>query len=558
MRNYFKKTPYLKFLVQKYRLSKNQPDWSFLLKGNNNLWEKALLDSSKGKKILIATSIGSYLPGVIIESLLGIALTLRGADVHVLLCDGALPSCQGCGTNIHSDVKKFIRLGPIKECSDCFNYTNRFYKSLGFPVHRYSELLSSEMIKNAKQLSQSVSRHEVSCMFYDDIAIGEHALAGALRFFAIGDLDGELYSEPVLKRYLEASLLTMFVTTNILQSNNFDVAVFHHGIYVPQGIIGEVCRKYGVRVVNWNVAYRKQCFIFSHHDTYHHTMMTEPIEKWLNIHWNDELETRLMGYLKSRWEGTQDWIWFHEKPEFELEKIADELSIDLNKPCIGLLTSVMWDAVLHYPSNAFPNMLEWVMQTIGYFIKRPDLQLIIRVHPAEIHGMLQSRQRMVDEIKKVYSKLPSNIIIIPPESRISTYAVMSICDTVIIYNTKTGIELTSMGMPVIVAGEAWIRNKGFAMDVSNPEDYFRLLGRLPLKKRMSEEDTIKAKKYAYHFFFRRMIPFKCIEPRSDWPLYNIKLNRIEQLLPGHDAGLDVVCDGILKGADFIYQSEKMK
>ena len=30
----------------------------------------------------------------------------------------------------------------------------------------------------------------------------------------------------------------------------------------------------------WNVAYRKRRFIFSHDDTYHHTLMTEPRDYW--------------------------------------------------------------------------------------------------------------------------------------------------------------------------------------------------------------------------------------------------------------------------------------
>ena len=62
------------------------------------------------------------------------------------------------------------------------------------------------------------------------------------------------------------------------------------------------------------------------------------------------------------------------------------------KPVIGLLTNVSWDAQLHYPANAFPNMLEWLVQTCEYFATRPDLQLLIRVHPAEISGFPPSRQ----------------------------------------------------------------------------------------------------------------------------------------------------------------------
>jgi hypothetical protein len=63
-----------------------------------------------------------------------------------------------------------------------------------------------------------------------------------------------------------------------------------------------------------------------------------------------------------------------------------------------------------------------------------------------------------------------------------------------------------MGIPVIVAGEAWIRNTGVTIDVGSQEEYFRALDRLPLPGRLPPETVRRARQYAFHFFFRRMIP----------------------------------------------------
>ena len=73
-------------------------------------------------------------------------------------------------------------------------------------------------------------------------AVGEHALAGALRFYAKGGLEGEPFAAQVLQRYFKAALLTAFALRNLLGNIHFDCAVFHHGIYIPQGIIGEIRR----------------------------------------------------------------------------------------------------------------------------------------------------------------------------------------------------------------------------------------------------------------------------------------------------------------------------
>lgn len=531
-------------------------DWGRILNADRSKWVKMRREAKDGPSVLIATSVGGHRGVTPVESLLAVALTLRGVKVHILLCDKFLPACMEAICSQFEDPAEFVRHGPLRTlCDECFSEGLAVYRPLGLPIHRYSDLVTPAEWRMADELSRSLPFSGIADYRLDGLAVGEHALAGALRYYAKGYLDDEPNGEAVLRRYLKASLLTVCAARRLLDRFSFECACFNHGIYVPQGLIGEVARQRGVRVVNWNPAYRKRCFIFSHGDTYHHTLMSEPTSVWEDMEWTPEMEAEIMDYLKSRWQGTRDWIWFHEKPEEDLATIVKELGIDLSKPWIGMLTNVMWDAQLHYPANAFPNMLEWVLQTVRYFQKRPDLQLVIRVHPAEIRGTIPSRQPIVEEINKAFPNLPENVFVIPPESPVSTYAVMLQCDSVIIYGTKTGVELTSFGIPVIVAGEAWIRNKGVTMDARTPEEYFRFLDRLPLGERLDEATTRRARMYAYHFFFRRMVPLSMMEPVSGWPPYRVQLSSIDDLQPGRNPGLDVICQGILEGTRFIYPAE---
>jgi hypothetical protein len=265
-----------------------------------------------------------------------------------------------------------------------------------------------------------------------------------------------------------------------------------------------------------------------------------------------------MQYLGSRREGMFDWIVFHRPTTQNAQDIARQIGLDPSKPTIGLLTNVSWDAQLHYPANAFPNMLDWLVQTCEYFATRPDLQLLIRVHPAEISGFPPSRQPILAELRARLPRLAPNIIVVPPESGLSTYALMSLCNSAIIYGTKMGVELTSVGLPVIVAGEAWIRNKGITLDASSPEEYFRLLAQLPFPERLSPSQLARARRYAYHFFFNRMIPLPFIEPKAGYPIYRLKLQRLEQLLPRASQGLDTICDGILSRAPFVLRDRQVR
>lgn len=529
------------------------PDWREVIAADPGGWEEALRAAASGRRVLVATSIGSHLPAMQMETMLAAALTLRGAKVEVLLCDAVLPGCQICEPRLFPDPKRFVDHGPQRDmCGDCFKPGKCVYEELGLTVRRYSDQLDAEDRALADRIARETPFADIEAFTLDGLKLGEQAKAGALRFFARATLDEERYGEPVLRRYLAAAVLTALSLRKLFAAGGYDVAVFHHGIYVPQGVIGEAARAAGVRVVNWNPAYRRDCFIFSHGDTYHHTLMDEPTAVWETMNFTPELRARTTTYLRSRWEGENDWIKFTADPEFGRDRIVSEVGFDPDRPVIVALTNVMWDAQLHYPANAFPNMVEWLIHTIRHFAARPELQLVIRVHPAEIRGSVPSRQPVADEIAKHFPQLPANVFVVGPDSAVSTYVLCELADSVIIYGTKTGVELTSVGIPVIVAGEAWIRGKGITIDVPSVDAYDAILDTLPVGSRRSPEESERAQRYAHHFFFRRMIPVRQFEQGPGWPPYRFQGKSMAQLAPGADSGLDCICDGILSGTSFIY------
>lgn len=539
--------PAAQFVVRSFRRRQRRPRWSHVA------GSPVTPAPDARQRVLVATSVGGHLTGMTLESALAAALVLRGAEVETLLCDSALPACLECTVMRLGDGREMAEHGPSRLlCPGCFRSGATTYGELGLTVHKYSDWYTAEDRARARELATVTGYADLPSLWIDGVAIGEHALAGALRFFARADMCDEPRAEPVLRRYVEAALLTSFAIDRLLAGRQYDVAVFHHGIYVPQGLVGEVARKRGVRVVNWNPAYRKNCFIFSHDDTYHHTLMGEPTSAWEDLPWDDAREKQVMDYLTSRWSGAEDWIWFHDAPREDLSEIEQECGVDFSKPVIGLLTNVMWDAQLHYPANAFADMREWFVETIRWFADRPDLQLLIRIHPAEIRGTVPSRQRVAGEIAAAFPELPANVFVLPPESNASTYVAMARCDTVLIYGTKTGVELTAMGIPVVVAGEAWIRGKGITQDASDREDYLRILETLPQGDRLDEATTLKARKYAYHFFFRRMIPLGFLAPTGGDPVFRVVVDDVQRLARGEDRGLDCICDGILTCSPFIY------
>jgi hypothetical protein len=192
----------------------------------------------------------------------------------------------------YSHAGQFARHGPQRDlCRLCYEPGVRTFQELGVRIHRYSDYLTAEERTQSARWASTVPLSAIAAYRLNGLAVGDHALAGALRFYGCATIEHEPHSEAVLRRYFHAALLTVFATRRLLATHTFRTAVFHHGLYVPHGLVGEVCRERGVPAVNWGATYRQQCFLFSHDDTYHHTLMSESPAAWEELDWTAAMET---------------------------------------------------------------------------------------------------------------------------------------------------------------------------------------------------------------------------------------------------------------------------
>ena len=534
------------------------PHWRVLKGDGKGAWHEAV-EAASGPKVLIATSVGAHMAANTLDSLLAVALTLRGARVHGLLCDRALPACLACESTWWPDGEHFVGHGPERTlCRSCFGPAAHMWSDLGLTVNLFGTYTTEADRNAAWHLANETAEQDLDGLEYLGVRVGMHARSGALRYFAIGNFDREPNALAVRRRFLAAAIVATTALDRLFAKEGYDVCVAHHGIYVPQGLLIDLARKHHVRLVTWNIAYRTGSFIFSHDDSYHFTLMDEPTSVWENLPWNPALQHALDNYMTSRAAGTMDWVSYHDGTGQSLADLKKQFGIDFDKPTIAAFTNVLWDAQVFYPSNAFPGMLDWLIETICYFAKRPDLQLVIRVHPAEIKNPTKSREMVVGELTRLMPQLPPNVFVIPPTASANSYAIARAANAAIIYGTKMGVELAYMGVPTIVAGESWARNKGITLDVASREGYLALFDRLPLAERLDARTKRRAERYAFHFFFRRTIPLEFLTVRKNaWPPFHLAVETLDTLRPGRSLGLDIICDGILKHDPFIYPAEVM-
>ena len=519
-----------------------RPRWRFL--DGNVEWELAKrraaeiieADDPKNKNILIATMTGGNWECSSFDSLLGVALTLKGANVYFLLCDGKLPACQECDFQ-WLKPHELMRAGPKNLCGSCYKPARSMFEKLGLPVLKLSDYALSEQA--AMEAPAGI--------------IDEHARSGLLRYFAVGDATGEEFETEILERYRQAAKLTFSSVTNLLLAEKIEAVVAHHGIYVPQGLVVAAAQNLGVDVVCWGLGYKENTIIFSSGDSYHRTL---PLEEAMPENNADIMQSvqHVQRYLKDRESGINDWISFYKDTKISSPKnmpfdASDTFGTNNNSEGLtfGLFTNVVWDAQLHFRKAAYSNMLDWLFDTIDLFANTRH-RLVIRVHPAEVRGSVPSRQRVLAEISKVYAELPTNIRLVDADDALTSYQVAERIDVALIYGTKMAIELAASGIPVIVAGDAWARGKGFTWDVGSRDEYWKLISEMRAPLTMTGDQINAALNFAKYIFLERMVPIELLIPQRHFTKFSINPGSLDEVR--NCSALSKVCDAILTGSDF--------
>lgn len=294
-----------------------------------------------------------------------------------------------------------------------------------------------------------------------------------------------------------------------LRQNRPDVVIVPNGTIQELGVVYRVARHLKLPTVTYEFSDQRQRIWLA----YNSEVMRQDTSKLWEASKDqplreDQLE-RMRSLMMARqrasmWENFAR-LW-QGKPAEGGEQARQKLGLD-QRPVVLLATNVLGDSLTLGRQVFSKSMAEWISRTVQYFIGRPDVQLVIRIHPGEVltHG-----QSMADVVQEVLPRLPENIRLIRASDEINTYDLIEVADVGLVYTTTVGLEMAMMGLPVIVAGQTHYRERGFTYDPDSWVAYFKLLGHIlenPPEFRLSREQVNQAWQYAYRFFFDYPQPF---------------------------------------------------
>jgi hypothetical protein len=482
-----------------------------------------------GKRVLVL-SLRMWTHHTAYESVIAQALRLRGADVTLLTCGGGQPICEvGWG-----------RVNAPRPCDRCAYFTDRLAIRGQLPVMRLAEEFlwgssperAPAALDGAPTLSPSDAAR-ASVAWFTKSADAEHARHGAA---VENDFDISV-----------AAVESAFA--RILDRFRPDVVFALNGLFAAERAVRAVAADRGVRVVTYETAPRKDALVFGQASAAPEMVMDGLAEdqrsRPLSTVESEALDTLLQARVTGA--GAHE-RYFEEKLTHDGETVRTSLGLRPETRVVSAFTNLSWDTALLGNDVAYESQFDWLTRASRIVGGRDDTVLVIRVHPAEARW--GTAEPVEVELAERLGELPRNVRLIRPDEPLSTYGLLAISDLALCYTTTVGLEAAVRGIPVAVGGRTHYRGRGFTIDVDSHGDLERAIAE---PGAVSPEQIELARRYAFAFFFRLMIPFRLVR-NVDGRLGELPVSA-DDLLPGRDPYLDFVCDRILDGRDFFLPPE---
>lgn len=492
---------------------------------------KKLISSTVGseKRVLIATNVGSNFSATRIESLIAVALAEQNFEPTVTLCDGVLPACMACSSEHFANLHVFVSEGPsAATCKACFSGAKRSFEKMGVTVVPFSDLLRthSNGVCTKEELSKAAS-------------------AGAVRFLKRTlDSTSEL-DEQVLKRFLEAALITDQAFSSLFSKSTFDEVFIHHGIYVPQAIVLHNAKKVGASVHTWTLGSRKSTLLHASGDTYHESMKVD--NSWKSVELTSFKNDELTNYLDSKTDGSNDTVSFTPiartpRQKKDREIFVEKICNNKNRRTVAIYPNVVWDASSHFSGGVFDDLEDWLLKTVRFLIDH-DCLTVVRAHPAELLGMVKSNRPIENIIRDTIQVNTENLIFVPPSSSLSSYWLASVSDFCITFASKIAVDLSALGTSTIVAGGGWTRGRGVSTDPTSQSEYFEILENWIQDgaRKMTDSEIMDARKYAWWVYFDKMRAIDSVSAKKGFPPFAVKRTVIDEHGKFNDVRLSDLC-----------------
>ena len=484
-------------------------------------------------------SFGAGANHLVVDCLIAHALQMRGASCQLLLCD--LPQLPGCD-------ERFVDAANNRRCEgDCISPKLPFLEVCGLDWVRLSGFLEdpAATLKMAGDLVAGCPDNELTSFEYEGWKLGEW-LGSSVASFLRSDSHG---MEPEViearRRYLISGLVALIGSRRWIDTWQPDILIVISGRHIFWRAAREIAQARGIKVVSREMFIESfDCHIYAVNSSCEDPHMPHAWAQAREIPLTPEQDKVLDENLRGLPAYARQ-VEYDPLLETHPSVIRSELKLSPDRRLMVLFTNVAWDLFVAERDFAFDGQMKWIAATFNFIRRHPEIDLVVRAHPAEIVPKFRTRGRIVQQIQERFGPIPSNVRLVGPESTISSDTLRSMASLNLVYCSSVGMEAIIAGQPVLICGNPYYARKGFTINVDSPGQYDRLLedhvGGNPVLPPAGSVEL--ARRFLYLFKFRYGIRMGLTSDNNRTT--SLKIQDMRELEPGMSFPLDTACDGIL-------------
>lgn len=404
----------------------------------------------------------------------------EGHEVYYITC---LKSFKSCGFNTHG-YKYMCDL-----CEYRFNKTSRQINGL-YTTVKMQELLSEEDLAIAKEFIQSAGTINKNT-FFENFDVGESVLSSYIS--KTRDMDMELnISKDILPQIAEQAITVYLSVKRFLINNKIEEIFLFNGRWDYYRAVFRAAHALNIPC-NVYENFRPGGYIELYGNNFPHLIRNfqNKVDSTWNKEHNDEFKKKEAGDFfvrKRNGEVIRDRSYTTAQLKAFLpgELVTDKKIISLFTSSDDETAAVGGD---EYANPYFKDQLEGIEYVAEVVAHMPDYILAIRVHP-NLSGLNYGYLSRLTALK---NKFPG-IILINPESKVDSYALMDISEKIISFGSSIGVEAVYWNKPLILLSKSFYFYSEIAYQPRHKEDIPGLL-----KNYLEPKSKEGAEKIAFYF-----------------------------------------------------------
>jgi hypothetical protein len=395
------------------------------------------------------------------EALVVEALKQHGQDIVYVTCGGVLRNfciaMSAVGLTSAADASQKSRV-----CADCKSAKTTIRNRFGFAGYDLDEKLESRDFQRVQEIVDTVTQDNLLDVVIEGIDVGRFALYEFLLNRKKGNL---VFSAEEWEEYriaLRNALYGFFSVKRILDEEKPERIVVYNSLYSVNRV---ACRMAELRSIpsyflhaGGNLSRRLETLLIGRKDGF--KFYDDLLDYWPRVKQlpcPEQLLEPVTDHFLELLRGRSAFVYsaprFGNSSElrgkFRVPAGARVMVVTMSSPDERFAAETV--GIPKRAANPiFPSQIEWIRALVEFVKPRPDLHLIIRVHPREFPNKREGvKSGHAVTLEHELSALPGNAIVNWPGDGVSLYDLAEIADVFLNAWSAAGKEMALLGIPVV-------------------------------------------------------------------------------------------------------------